>query len=87
MAVDWFFLKEDDVTNLGNQSLFLPGHCEASPGIFLSPERIVEVQHDFPPRELMLNWNVWVDFFSVGVPETKEDVVGCESYFQGSSQD
>ena len=79
VAVDWFVLEEDDISDLGNQSLFLPGHCEVSPGIFLSPERIVEVQHYFPPGELMLNRNVLVDFISVGVPETKGNGVGCES--------
>ena len=87
MVVDWFILEEEDITNLGNQSLFLPGHREASPGIFLCPERVVEIQHDLPPGELMLNWDIWVDFVSMGVPETKEDVVRCESYSQGSSQD
>ena len=72
--------EEDDISDLGNHSFFVPGYSEVSPGIFLGPERVVEVQHDFPPGELMLNWNVWVDFISVEVPETKEDVVGCEGY-------
>ena len=87
MAVDWLVLEEDDISNLGNHSLFLPVYSEASPGIFLGPERVVEVQHDSPPGELMLNWKAWVDFISVGVPETKEHMVGCEGYSQGSSQD
>ena len=43
VAVDWFVLEEDNVPNLGNYSLFLPGYSEASPGIFLGPERVVEV--------------------------------------------
>ena len=87
MVVYWFVLEEDDVTDLWNLSLFLSGHREVSPGIFLSSERVVEIQYDLPPGELVLNWDVWVDFVSVGVPETEEDVVRCESYSQGSSQD
>ena len=43
VVVDWFVLEEDDISNLGNHSLFLPGYSEASPGIFLGPERVVEV--------------------------------------------
>ena len=84
VAVDWFVLEEDDISDMGNHSLFLPGYCEASPGIFLCPERVLDVQHDSPPGEQMLNWNVWIDFICVGVPETKEDMVGCEGYSQGA---
>ena len=42
-VVDWNVLEEDDVPNLGNYSLFLPGYSEASSGIILGPERVLEV--------------------------------------------
>ena len=72
---------------LRNGSLLFPGYSQPSPGVLLSPERIEEVQDDFPMRELMLDRNIRVDLVSVGILETKEDVVRREGDSHGSPQD
>ena len=64
MTVDGFLAEEDTLSYLRNGSLLFPGYSQLSPGVLLSPERIEEVQDDFPTGELMLNRNVRVDLVS-----------------------
>ena len=67
--------------------MFFPGYYETSPGVFLLPERIEEIQDKFPPGELMLDRNFSVDLVSLKFQETKENMIRSESDSQGSSQD
>ena len=53
MAVDGFILEEDNVTNLRDQTLFLPS--ESPSCIFLLPKGVVELEDNSPPGDLM--WN------------------------------
>ena len=76
MAVDWLILEEDDVAHLGDSSLILPGNCESSPGVLLVPERIVEVEDDPPPGDLVLHSYVRVNFVSVTLTEAQKYMIG-----------
>ena len=87
VTVDRFILEENNVTNLRDQSLFLPGHSESPSGVFLLPEWVVEIKDDSPPGKLVLNREVRVDLVYEALPEPEEDVVGGEGDSQGSTQD
>ena len=49
------------ISDLRDGSLLFPCYSWSSPGVLLSPERIEEVQDDFPTGELMLDRNIRVD--------------------------
>ena len=87
MAVDGFVLEEDIVTNLWDQSLFLPRYSESPSGVVLLPEGVVETENNSPPGELVSDRDVRVDLVSVALPEPKEYVVGGEGDSQESTQD
>ena len=65
MFVDRLILEQDDVPHHGDEALLLPGHSESSPGVLLVPERIVEIEDDSPPGDLVLHSDVWVDLVPV----------------------
>ena len=56
-----FVMEEDNISDLRDGSLLFPCYSWSSPGVLLSPERIEEVQDDFPTGELMLDRNIRVD--------------------------
>ena len=56
-----FVTEEDNISDLRDGSLLFPCYSWSSPGVLLSPERIEEVQDDFPTGELMLDRNIRVD--------------------------
>ena len=87
VTVDGFVAEKDNIFDLRKGSLLFPCYGQPSPGVLLSPERIKEVQDDFPTGEKMLDRNVRADLVSVGISETKEDVVRREGDSHGSSQD
>ena len=70
MFVNRYILEEYNIPNLGYLSLILPGYSKSSPGVLLFAEGVEQFEGNFPPGELVLNWDFCVDFVSVTVPES-----------------
>ena len=54
-VVTGLVMEENNVSDLGNLALFLPGYCETVSGVLLSPEGVEEGQGNLPLGELILN--------------------------------
>ena len=67
MFVTRFVDKQDNVSDLMNLILLLPGDSEMTSGVFLSPERAKERKSYFSLSKLMLNRNFRIDFLSLDV--------------------
>ena len=76
MFITRFVDKQDDVSNLRNLILLLLGDSKTMSGVFLSPERAKESKSYFPPSKLVLNSDFSIDFISMFVLKSQENVVG-----------
>ena len=58
----------------------LPSNTEETMVELLNPERTKNLERSIPSGDLLLDWNIRVNFFSVSIPETQQDMIGSEGY-------
>lgn len=67
--------------------MFFSDDSESSPGVFLLPEGVEEVEDDFPPGDLVVARSFWANFIPKTFLKPLEYMIGGEGDPQGSSKD